>query len=129
MDNTKLVEALVKDTWFSVNFQHNTSEKIALAIGEMAVASVAGLASYAIPYKINRKLSEKLKEKEMGEKEHFVGFSKEEREEKINEIEKKYRKYEKLNNIGRITAIATLTAISGKTIGHLFTKLMNDLDK
>ena len=75
--NKKLVESITKDSWFSVNFQQHTSEKVALAIGEMVVASIAGFASWFIPSKINGKLSEKLKEKEEDEKQHYVSIDKE----------------------------------------------------
>ena len=125
----KLVDALVKDSWFSVNFQKHTEKKCALAIGEMVVASVAGLASYAIPFKISEKITKKLEEKKEGEKKHCVAFKEEVRKEKEEEIDKKYKKYEKINDIGCIAAIAASSLVAGKMIGHHFTKAMNDLDK
>lgn len=125
----KLVDVIVKDSWFSVNFQKHTGKKYALAIGEMAVASVAGLASYAIPFKISERINGKLEEKKEGEKKHCVAFKEEEvRKEKEEEIDKKYKKYEKINDIGCIAAIAASSLVAGKMIGHYFTKAMNNLD-
>ena len=124
----KLVDVIVKDSWFSVNFQKHTGKKCALAIGEMAVASVAGLASYAIPFKISEKIAKEVEEKKESEKKHCVVFKEEVRKEKEEEINKKYKKYEKINDIGCIAAIATSSLVAGKMIGHYFTKAMNNLD-
>lgn len=129
MDNTKLIETLTKDSWFSVNFQKNTEKKVMLAIGEMLTAYGAGLASWLIPSKISERIDAALKEKEIGEKQHYVGFNREEREREINKIEEKYRRYKKLNNIAAITTSAVSAIVAGKVIGHCFAKAMNDLDK
>ena len=124
----KLVDALVKDSWFSVNFQKHTGKKYALAIGEILTAYGAGLASYAITSKIGSVIDDKLRKKEEGEKKHCVVFKEEVWKEKEKEIEKKYNKYREINSIGCIAAIAASSLVAGKMIGHHFTKAMNDLD-
>lgn len=131
MNTKKLVNALTKDTIFTVNFQKHTGKKYLLFIGAVTTAYVASLGEYFLISKVGEKIDNRIEESKKADKKHLVAFDDTPKFKKAMEkkVDEKYEGKEKLNGILNLAAILAASVVIGKVIGHYFTKWMNDLDK